>query len=201
MVGEIRDTETALTAIQASLTGHLVFSTLHTNNAAGTFTRLIDLGADAKVLTSAVHLALAQRLVRKLCATCKVKKPITQKQKDIIGETLKSLDGFEEASVHPGAPEELFDAVGCEVCNNTGFAGRIGRNAGCHRTCRTVAEVYGRHVRRSHEFAHHGGDEQSTRRVFCPRPGGRATPDGHLQHRQLHLERCAQRTQKAHSRD
>lgn len=126
MVGEIRDTETALTAIQASLTGHLVFSTLHTNNAAGTFTRLIDLGADAKVLTSAVHLALAQRLVRKLCVVCKAKKPITEKQRNIIEETLKSLEGYEESSLHSGAPEELYDAIGCEACNKTGFAGRIG---------------------------------------------------------------------------
>lgn len=126
MVGEIRDTETALTAIQASLTGHLVFSTLHTNNAAGTFTRLIDLGADSKVLTSAVHLALAQRLVRKLCPVCKVKKPINKKQKDIIEETLKSLEGYEESSLYTVVPEELYAAVGCITCNNTGYAGRIG---------------------------------------------------------------------------
>jgi len=126
MVGEIRDTETALTAIQASLTGHLVFSTLHTNNAAGTFTRLIDLGADSKVLTSAVHLAIAQRLVRKLCPACRTKKPVDQKQKDIIESTLQSLEGYEESSLHTGVPEELYAAVGCLVCNNTGYTGRIG---------------------------------------------------------------------------
>lgn len=126
MVGEIRDTETALTAIQASLTGHLVFSTLHTNNAAGTFTRLIDLGADSKVLTSAVHLALAQRLVRKLCLSCKAKKPITEKQKNVIDETLKSLEGYEESLSHSSTPTELFEAVGCLSCNNTGYTGRIG---------------------------------------------------------------------------
>ena len=126
MVGEIRDTETALTAIQASLTGHLVFSTLHTNNAAGTFTRLIDLGADAKVLTSALHLALAQRLVRKLCLVCRVKKPIDEKQKNIITETLQSLDGYEESKQYNSIPDELYAAVGCPTCNNTGYSGRIG---------------------------------------------------------------------------
>ena len=126
MVGEIRDTETALTAIQASLTGHLVFSTLHTNNAAGTFTRLIDLGADAKVLTSALHLALAQRLVRKLCTACRVMKPIDKKQKDIIDSTITSLQGYDEVANITGTPTELYTAVGCPICNNTGYVGRIG---------------------------------------------------------------------------
>lgn len=126
MVGEIRDTETALTAIQASLTGHLVFSTLHTNNAAGTFTRLIDLGVDSKVLTSAVHLALAQRLVRKLCLSCREKKPINDKEKNLISDTLKSLEGYDEFNENIVIPTELYTSVGCLECNNTGYSGRIG---------------------------------------------------------------------------
>ena len=126
MVGEIRDTDTALTAIQAALTGHLVFSTLHTNNAAGTFTRLIDLGVDSKVLTSALHLALAQRLVRKLCLTCRKTAPIDEKQKAVIDRILTSLDGFEERSLFASAPAELYGAVGCVDCNMTGYQGRIG---------------------------------------------------------------------------
>ncbi|MES2623431.1 MAG: type II/IV secretion system protein [Patescibacteria group bacterium] len=140
MVGEIRDTETAITAIQAALTGHLVFSTLHTNNAAGTFTRLIDLGADSKVLTSAVHLAIAQRLVRKLCPVCRAKKPITDKEKQIIQTTLDSLAGFEEASLHATIPDELYGAVGCDKCNNTGYKGRIGVYEGIRATA-AVEEV------------------------------------------------------------
>lgn len=126
MVGEIRDTETAITAIQAALTGHLVFSTLHTNNAAGTFTRLIDLGADSKVLTSAVHLAMAQRLVRKICPDCKYTRPTTDKERDIISSTLTSLAGYDEEKLFTQVPAELYSSKGCDKCNNTGFQGRIG---------------------------------------------------------------------------
>ncbi len=126
MVGEIRDGETAMTAIQASLTGHLVFSTLHTNNAAGTFTRLIDLGADSKVLTSAIHLALAQRLVRVLCPDCKKKVPLPENRAPFVDAVLKSLEGFEEATEFPTRPTEVWTTVGCEKCNNTGYRGRIG---------------------------------------------------------------------------
>lgn len=126
MVGEIRDTDTAVTAIQAALTGHLVFSTLHTNNAAGTFTRLIDLGADAKVLTSALHLAIAQRLVRKLCVHCRKLEPITEKSKGVIERVAASLDGYEEVAAFKTIPTELYTAVGCAECNNTGYTGRIG---------------------------------------------------------------------------
>ncbi len=126
MVGEIRDTDTAVTAIQAALTGHLVFSTLHTNNAAGTFTRLIDLGADSKVLTSALHLAIAQRLVRKLCVHCRKLEPITEKSKGVIERIAESLDGYEEAEAFKTIPTELYAAVGCVECNHTGYVGRIG---------------------------------------------------------------------------
>src|SRR4029077_9344139 len=84
MVGEIRDSEVAETAINAALTGHLVFSTLHTNDAAGSFPRLIDLGVDEKVLSSAIIAALAQRLVRKLCTTCRVEGAPTAEEQKVI---------------------------------------------------------------------------------------------------------------------
>lgn len=130
MVGEIRDAETANTAIQAALTGHMVFSTLHTNNAAGTFTRLIDLGADPKVLTSAIRVAIAQRLVRKLCTDCMKKVPLDKTRIPLINEVLESLKKYmpdsEEAKEFPVIPNETYEAVGCEKCNKTGYRGRVG---------------------------------------------------------------------------
>lgn len=126
MVGEIRDGETANTAIQASLTGHLVFSTLHTNSAAGTFTRLVDLGADPKVLTSAIHVAIAQRLVRILCKSCAKKIPVPENRFKIIDDVLASLVGMDEANEFPTRPTEIMTAVGCDACNNTGYKGRLG---------------------------------------------------------------------------
>lgn len=126
MVGEIRDGETASTAIQASLTGHLVFSTLHTNNAAGTFTRLVDLGVDPKVLTSAIRVAMAQRLVRVLCPDCKKKIPIPTERQALVDEVLNSIKGFEEEKDFTTKPTEVWTSVGCDKCNKTGFRGRIG---------------------------------------------------------------------------
>ena len=122
MVGEIRDAETAGIAINASLTGHLVFSTLHTNNAAGTFPRLFDLGVDPKVITSAINVAMAQRLVRKLCPECKEEVAIPQKEKMIIERIVKGLSP-EDA---PPQREKMWRLKGCEKCNGTGFKGRIG---------------------------------------------------------------------------
>jgi type IV pilus assembly protein PilB len=122
MVGEIRDEETAEIAINASLTGHLVFSTLHTNNAAGAFPRLIDLGINPKVMTSAITMAMAQRLVRKLCAKCRKESPISPEKSKIIKQIIDSLPKDQ------GYTGELknFEAVGCAECNNTGYKGRIG---------------------------------------------------------------------------
>lgn len=126
MVGEIRDGDTANTAIQASLTGHFVFSTLHTNNAAGTFTRLVDLGVDPKVLTSAIRVAMAQRLVRILCPKCKKKIPIPPSRDALVTEVINSLKGYEEEKEVAVRPTEVWGAVGCEACNNTGYKGRLG---------------------------------------------------------------------------
>lgn len=124
MVGEIRDGETATTAVNASLTGHLVLSTLHTNNAAGTFPRLLDLGVNPKVISSAVSIAIAQRLTRKLCEKCKKEVALTGENKTFVD---KVLDGVVDKSLIVGVQrEKVFEPVGCEECNNSGFKGRIG---------------------------------------------------------------------------
>jgi type IV pilus assembly protein PilB len=123
MVGEIRDNETASMAIDSALTGHLVFSTLHTNDAAGTFPRLIDLGVNPKVLTSAIRIAMAQRLVRKLCVFCKKEVEINEEIKKEIDETLSTI---EDKSEIPQNIKNIWSATGCEKCHNTGYKGRIG---------------------------------------------------------------------------
>ncbi len=124
MVGEIRDKETAETSVNAALTGHLVFSTLHTNNAAGTFPRLVDLGVNPKTLSSAINIAMAQRLVRRLCPDCKHEVVISEDDKKIIDPILESIVDKEQIA---GLQREVvFAAEGCEHCNNTGFKGRIG---------------------------------------------------------------------------
>ncbi len=130
MVGEIRDEDTAKVAINAALTGHLVFSTLHTNNAAGTIPRLIDLGINPKVLASALSLALAQRLVRKLCVECKEKYVSSEKESrtitNILGE-MKTSGKVEAMLGHsPELAYNLFRPVGCIHCNGTGYSGRVG---------------------------------------------------------------------------
>lgn len=125
MVGEIRDNETADIAINSALTGHLVFSTLHTNNAAGTFTRLIDLGMNPSILPSAINVAIAQRLVRRLCKDCAKKVPLTDAQKMRVSKVVTKMRGrglFDENL----DPSMHFEAVGCELCHKTGYRGRIG---------------------------------------------------------------------------
>lgn len=118
MVGEIRDSETADMAVQASLTGHLVLSTLHTNDAPSSLTRLHDLGV-APFLTSATILGvMAQRLVRTLCPHCKTAKPITEAETQTWNELV--------APWKASPPENIVHAVGCEECRNTGYMGRVG---------------------------------------------------------------------------
>lgn len=116
MVGEIRDLETAEIAIKAAQTGHLVLSTLHTNSAPETLTRLLNMGVPAFNVATSVTLIIAQRLARRLCPACK--KPI-----DIPDDILKQ-EGFEEIGI-PKNEFQLFKAVGCEKCNN-GYKGRLG---------------------------------------------------------------------------
>lgn len=130
MVGEIRDEDTAKVAINAALTGHLVFSTLHTNNAAGTIPRLIDLGVNPKVLSGALSLALAQRLVRKLCPECKESYETNEKEARVITNVLGEMKtGGKAESMLSHAPlpsYTLYRAVGCIHCGGSGYKGRTG---------------------------------------------------------------------------
>ena len=130
MVGETRDAETAKIAVESALTGHLVFSTLHTNNAAGVIPRLIDLDVNAKILVSALSLSIAQRLVRKLCTFCKKEKAPDEKEAKIMKVVTDSIkeEGKDllKYNINPDLPFKLYEAVGCEKCNMTGYKGRMG---------------------------------------------------------------------------
>jgi general secretion pathway protein E len=120
MVGEIRDRDTADIAIRASLTGHLVFSTIHTNDAPGALTRLTDMGIEPFLIASGVELVIAQRLVRRLCPTCARMQPIARHQLvdqlSVLGLPAELADGVRELPV----------AVGCEECHGHGYHGRVG---------------------------------------------------------------------------
>jgi type IV pilus assembly protein PilB len=122
MIGEIRDREVAETAIHAAQTGHLVFSTLHTNSAAGGFPRLIDLGVDSRIIGSAVNIMLGQRLVRVLCEKCKTTKAATVEELTLLREHLKD---YPEPVTIPDT-QVLSHSTGCEACGGTGFKGRLG---------------------------------------------------------------------------
>lgn len=127
MIGEIRDSETAKIAVNAALTGHLVLSTLHTNNAAGTIPRLIDIGINPKVLAAAMSVSMAQRLVRKLCSECKEAFDITDKERSIIKPIVDGIN-TKQLNDQLSIPTELFKAHkgGCDACNGSGYKGRIG---------------------------------------------------------------------------
>ncbi|HEY8990961.1 MAG TPA: ATPase, T2SS/T4P/T4SS family, partial [Luteolibacter sp.] len=112
MVGEIRDLETAEIAIRASLTGHLVFSTLHTNDALGGISRLIDMGVEPFLVSAAVRAFLAQRLVRRLCPHCKVPRELT-------------IEDRRELGIPPSLEGQAYSACGCDRCRGTGFSGRL----------------------------------------------------------------------------
>lgn len=126
MVGEIRDNETAEIAIHAALTGHLVFSTLHTNSAAGAFTRLIDVGINPRILGSALTLALAQRLVRLLCEKCKKEVPLEGDEREKVERVLASI--VDKTKIAGLQREKVWHASesGCEACNGLGYKGRMG---------------------------------------------------------------------------
>lgn len=113
MIGEIRDTETAAIAVQASITGHLVVSTLHTNSAASSITRLEDMGIESYLIADSVIGVIAQRLVRRLCPECKKPKQATEEEKEFMG-----VDVNEDVTI--------YEPCGCAKCENTGFKGRIG---------------------------------------------------------------------------
>ncbi|MFP4615523.1 MAG: type II secretion system ATPase GspE [Thiohalorhabdus sp.] len=113
MVGEIRDLETAEVSVQASLTGHRVFSTLHTNDAVGSITRMVDMGVEPYLVASSLLGAMAQRLVRKLCPDCRMPQEADEGERGLLG-------------VAPGEPAVINHPVGCEACGNTGYRGRTG---------------------------------------------------------------------------
>lgn len=118
MVGEIRDGETALIAIQAALTGHLVLSTLHTNTALGSIERLIDLGVEPFLIEAALKGVVGQRLLRRVCGTCAQAAPLASISKSTLAAAQDLLA--------PGETPRFVTAAGCEACNGTGYRGRIG---------------------------------------------------------------------------
>lgn len=126
MVGEVRDTETARIAINSALTGHLVFSTLHTNNAAGAIPRLLDLGVDIKVVGDAVNILMAQRLIRVLCTTCKEEYSPDEKEKKLLQIVIEGMPEEYKKTIPDLNTLKLFHSKGCEDCNNTGYKGRLG---------------------------------------------------------------------------
>ncbi len=113
MIGEIRDKETADIAIKAALTGHMVLSTLHTNSAAATVTRLIDMGVEPYLVAAALRLSVAQRLLRRLCKYCRIERPLTELEAISINQP--QLKG-----------QTVYDPTGCIYCGNKGYSGRIG---------------------------------------------------------------------------
>ena len=117
MVGEIRDAETAGIAINVSLTGHLLLSTLHTNDPATTLPRLLDMGIESYLVASTVNIAIGQRLVRRICKECKKEKKFTPAE-------VKSLSEYVPAKVFK-TYKKFYTGAGCEACNNTGFQGRV----------------------------------------------------------------------------
>ena len=126
MVGEIRDKETAELAVHAALTGHLVLSTLHTNNALGVIPRLIDLGISPFLIPYSLSLAVAQRLVRMLCDKCKKEVKPTKEIRDLILEEVEKLPEKEKEKIKIPQNFKIYEAVGCDECHGIGFSGRIG---------------------------------------------------------------------------
>lgn len=124
MVGEIRDLDTAKTAMNAALTGHFVFSTLHTNDAAGTIPRLIDIGVNPNIIAPAINVSMAQRLVRKLCNSCKEKVDAAKEEKELITQVLSTFP--KDYPVPKTDNLTLWRTRGCRFCDNIGYKGRIG---------------------------------------------------------------------------
>jgi type IV pilus assembly protein PilB len=118
MVGEIRDEETARIAVNAALTGHLLLSTLHTNDAPTTLPRLLDMEIEPFLIASTVNIAIGQRLVRKICSTCKIKKAVTMDEMKSLSEVLppETLSEY----------KEFYKGTGCAECNMSGYSGRLG---------------------------------------------------------------------------
>jgi type IV pilus assembly protein PilB len=114
MVGEIRDFETAEIAVKAALTGHLVLSTLHTNDAPSTISRLLNMGVEPFLITASVNLVLAQRLARRICGDCR-------QEVEVEPQSLVDLGVAE----HRLSTAKVYEGAGCPTCNNTGYKGRV----------------------------------------------------------------------------
>jgi len=127
MVGEIRDSETAELAIHSALTGHLVLSTLHTNNSVGAIPRLVDMGIEPFLIASSVEAVAAQRLVRRICPKCKREMETTPKTKGMIREIIGDIrpEELKKYGYDPDGDLRLYEGAGCEACGNSGYKGRI----------------------------------------------------------------------------
>ncbi|MFN3985096.1 MAG: type II secretion system ATPase GspE [Rhodocyclaceae bacterium] len=154
MIGEIRDLETAQIAVQASLTGHLVLATLHTNDAASAVTRLVDMGVEPFLLASTLRGVLAQRLVRRLCPECRSPHPASDTERALFGAA---------------CPEQLWTAAGCSACGHTGYAGR----GGIYELM-VADETLGRLV--------HDAADESRLREYARRQGVRSLREDGLRH-------------------
>ena len=126
MVGEIRDEETASLAVNAALTGHLVLSTLHTNNSVGVIPRLVDMGVEPFLIPASLKAAFSQRLVRKLCLHCKKKVKANSLEKEIIKKEIDNLPKEEKEKIKVDSPLYIYKSEGCHKCANKGTKGRAG---------------------------------------------------------------------------
>lgn len=126
MVGEVRDEETANLVVHASLTGHVVLSTIHTNSAVGVILRLVDMGIKPFLIPSTLKVAISQRLIRTLCQKCKKKVAISEKVKNYIAKNVKTLPLTQRKEMNLGQDAYVYEANGCEQCNFKGYKGRVG---------------------------------------------------------------------------
>ncbi|HBB02861.1 MAG: type IV-A pilus assembly ATPase PilB, type IV pilus assembly protein PilB [Candidatus Peregrinibacteria bacterium GW2011_GWF2_38_29] len=124
MIGEIRDLDTANAAAQASLTGHVLLSTLHTNTAIEAIPRLVNMGLQEFMIAPSLHTVIAQRLARRVCPNCVQKKPISDSDRAIISKNIESIK-IARPDLNVAMPTELVEAVGCEKCSKTGYLGRV----------------------------------------------------------------------------
>lgn len=126
MVGEIRDNETATLAMHAALTGHLVLSTLHTNNSVGVIPRLVDMGIEPFLIGSALNIAIAQRLVRRICPYCKEEIEVSQEVTQAVEEELKKIPMDQRPDIDLSKGMKFYKGKGCKECKNLGASGRLG---------------------------------------------------------------------------
>ncbi len=129
MVGEIRDRETVEVAVEAALTGHLVLSTIHTNSAVTTITRLLDMGTPGFLITATVNAIIAQRLVRRICEKCKKEDELTESVEKKMRKAITTMNPEQRAKLKlesDDAPLKIWYGEGCEACGDTGYSGRIG---------------------------------------------------------------------------